>query len=231
MSSQDTIHPCDNRVLSIRELMTLMTIPNSFQWTDHDDQLTVENSDEYLKDNEGNIRRCIGEAVPTQIGKDIAERIRLMLDYEDYVRLGKPDDRNNFLIAAHKCFGEILPHDSFTELGKQKADIENISVKVVGFKDFLTFAPQLISYYSHTNSIRIDVFNLADFEATELLSLLEKMKKGSNVSINIIASKEGLESYNLIVENGKCRHFFISNLGIKHISKKLQTDPLQLTLF
>ena len=231
MSSQDTIHPCDNRVLSIRELMTLMTIPNSFQWTDHDDQLTVENSDEYLKDNEGNIRRCIGEAVPTQIGKDIAERIRLMLDYEDYVRLGKPDDRNNFFIAAHKCFGEILPQESFTELGKQKADIENISVKVVGFKDFLTFAPQLISYYSHINSIRIDVFNLADFEAAELLSLLEKMKKGSNVSINIIASKEGLESYNLIVENGKCRHFFISNLGIKHTSKKLQTDPLQLTLF
>lgn len=36
MSSQDTIHPCDNRVLSIRELMTLMTIPNEFRWTDHD---------------------------------------------------------------------------------------------------------------------------------------------------------------------------------------------------
>ena len=79
MSSQDTIHPCDNRVLSIRELMTLMTIPNSFQWTDHDSQLTVENSDEYLRDNEGNIRRCIGEAVPTQIGKDIAGKIKQML--------------------------------------------------------------------------------------------------------------------------------------------------------
>jgi DNA (cytosine-5)-methyltransferase 1 len=71
--------------------MTLMTIPNSFQWTDHDSQLTVENSDEYLRDNEGNIRRCIGEAVPTQIGKDIAGKIKQMLDYEDYVKSGGED--------------------------------------------------------------------------------------------------------------------------------------------
>ena len=51
MSSQDTIHPCDNRVLSIRELMTLMTIPNTFRWTDHDEQLSVDNSETYLKEN------------------------------------------------------------------------------------------------------------------------------------------------------------------------------------
>ena len=231
MSSQDTIHPCDNRVLSIRELMTLMTIPNSFQWTDHDSQLTVENSDEYLRDNEGNIRRCIGEAVPTQIGKDIAGKIKQMLDYEDYVNSGGGDNANNFYIAAHRCFGEILPHDAFAEINKQKEVVENISVKVVGIRDFLAFVPQLISYYSHINSITIDVFSLTSEEEINLLSLLGKMNIGSNVHINIPERAAEFESYNMIVENGKCRHFFATILGAKRPVKKPQADPLQLSLF
>ena len=231
MSSQDTIHPCDNRVLSIRELMTLMTIPNSFQWTDHDSELTVENSDEYLKDNEGNIRRCIGEAVPTQIGRDISEKISLMLDYEDFVNSGEGDKTSNFFIDAHKAFGEILPNAAFNEINKQKEDVENVSVKVIGIGDFLTFIPQLISYYSHINSITIDVFNLSSEEEVKFLSILGEMKIGSNVSINIPDKTAEFESYNLIVENGKCRHFFITETGVKRTTKKPQADPLQLSLF
>lgn len=80
MSSNDTIHPTDNRVLSIRELMILMTIPNDFKWTDKDSELTPDNSTEYLKKNELNIRRCIGEAVPTHIIADIAEKIKQGLE-------------------------------------------------------------------------------------------------------------------------------------------------------
>lgn len=231
MSSQDTIHPCDNRVLSIRELMTLMTIPNSFQWTDHDSQLTVDNSDEYLKVNEGNIRRCIGEAVPTQIGNDIAGKINQMLDYEDYVKSGEGNVANNFYIAAHNFFGEILPHDAFAEINKQKEEVENISVKVVGIRDFLAFVPQLISYYSHINSIAIDVFNLTSEEEANFLSIIGKLKMGSNVCINIPERKTEFESYNIIIENGKCRHFFVTILGSKRPVKKQQTDPLQLSLF
>jgi len=231
MSSQDTIHPCDNRVLSIRELMTLMTIPNSFQWTNHDSLLTVENSDEYLKENEGNIRRCIGEAVPTLIGRDIAEKISRMLDYEDYAKSGEAKDDDNFYIAAHQSFGEILPHEAFVEINKQKEDVENVSVKVIGVKDFLAFVPQLISYYSHVSSIEIDVFNLTVEEEKRLLSLLGMLKNGSNVRIGIPEKTAGLECYNLIVENGKCRHFFISEANMKRTTKKPQADPLQLSLF
>jgi DNA (cytosine-5)-methyltransferase 1 len=33
MASQNTVHPAENRVFSIRELMLLMSIPASFQWT------------------------------------------------------------------------------------------------------------------------------------------------------------------------------------------------------
>lgn len=231
MSSQDTIHPCDNRVLSIRELMTLMTIPNSFQWTDHDSELTVENSDEYLKENEGNIRRCIGEAVPTQIGRDIAEKISQMLDYEDYVNDGGTKETEHFYIAAHNSFGEISPHPAFAEVIKLKDNVENISVKVVGIKDFLTFVPQIISYYSHICSLTIDVFKLDEKEEKILLSLLAKMEIGSNVMINIPEKTSGFESYSLIVENGKCHHFLINHTHAKRTMKKTQADPLQLSLF
>lgn len=78
--TDDTIHPTDNRVLSIRELMILMTIPNDFQWTDKDGELTPENSTEYLKKNELTIRKCIGEAVPTHIIADIAKKIKQGLE-------------------------------------------------------------------------------------------------------------------------------------------------------
>lgn len=34
MASQNTVHPTDNRVFSIREVMLMMSVPYSFQWTD-----------------------------------------------------------------------------------------------------------------------------------------------------------------------------------------------------
>lgn len=34
MASQNTVHPTDNRVFSIREVMLMMSVPESFQWSD-----------------------------------------------------------------------------------------------------------------------------------------------------------------------------------------------------
>ena len=124
-----------------------------------------------------------------------------------------------------------MPNAAFNEINKQKEDVENVSVKVIGIGDFLTFIPQLISYYSHINSITIDVFNLSSEEEVKFLSILGEMKIGSNVSINIPDKTAEFESYNLIVENGKCRHFFITETGVKRTTKKPQADPLQLSLF
>ena len=79
LASQNTIHPRDDRVFSIRELMRFMTIPDSFKWVDF---TTVElNNMTYLekkaiyKKHEMNIRRSIGEAVPTAVFSSIAKNI------------------------------------------------------------------------------------------------------------------------------------------------------------
>lgn len=135
MSSQDTIHPSDNRVLSIRELMRVMTIPDSFQWTECDNGLTVDSSAEYLKQNELNIRRCIGEAVPTHIMHDISSKIRTCLI----------DDK-------------IFVNEHNSEIFSKLSGLENNNKSVVNilFKDSIyieSIAQQIISLFSDKQQI------------------------------------------------------------------------------
>ncbi len=79
LASQNTIHPSDDRVFSIRELMMMMTIPHSFRWTNLSEStlnsLTVEKKRAFLKKEEIKIRQCLGEAVPTAIFENIADKI------------------------------------------------------------------------------------------------------------------------------------------------------------
>ena len=88
LASQNTIHPVDDRVFSIRELMKIMTIPKSFKWVDLDEKylnsLTYEEKRKFLKKEEINIRQSIGEAVPTEIFRQIAEKIKENLNRENY---------------------------------------------------------------------------------------------------------------------------------------------------
>ncbi len=83
LSSQSTIHPSDNRVFSIRELMRMMTLPNEFKWSNIDfntlNNLSCEEKKKYLKQDELNIRHCIGEAVPTKIFEQIAQNVKNVL--------------------------------------------------------------------------------------------------------------------------------------------------------
>ncbi len=86
LASQSTIHPSDNRVFSIRELMRMMTIPSSFKWSNIEfdvlNNSTPEEKKKFLKQEELNIRHCIGEAVPTAIFEQIAKNIKKVLKYK-----------------------------------------------------------------------------------------------------------------------------------------------------
>lgn len=79
-ASQNTVHPRDDRVFSIRELMRFMTIPETFKWVDKDlnelNKLTQKEKDVFIKQNDINIRQSIGEAVPTIIFEQIANKIK-----------------------------------------------------------------------------------------------------------------------------------------------------------
>lgn len=83
LASQNTIHPVENRVFSVRELMRMMSIPSYFKWSDKTlnelNQLDLIRKEDFLRKEELNIRHCIGEAVPTGVFSNIANNIKFAL--------------------------------------------------------------------------------------------------------------------------------------------------------
>lgn len=79
LAAQNTIHPEQDRVFSIRELMEMMTVPYDFRWMDKSleelNQLSMDEKRKIYKEHEVNIRQCLGEAVPTEIVRQIAHNI------------------------------------------------------------------------------------------------------------------------------------------------------------
>lgn len=86
LASQNTIHPKDDRVFSIRELMRMMTVPEDFKWSAYSleelNNLSLEEKRKYLKKEDIKIRQSLGEAVPTAIFNAIAKKIKTVLEYK-----------------------------------------------------------------------------------------------------------------------------------------------------
>lgn len=84
LAAQNTIHPEQDRVYSIRELMAMMTIPADFRWVDMSleelNALSDREKQDVYKNHEMNIRQCLGEAVPTEIMRQLAATIRSRLE-------------------------------------------------------------------------------------------------------------------------------------------------------
>lgn len=190
LSSQDTIHPTDNRVLSIRELMRVMTIPNTFHWTSYDDSISTANADEYLKANELNIRRCIGEAVPTQIMKNIAYKIKLALI-----------DNN---IDQVSFFYDLI-----------KLNVREDSIKLItnDFKSLYIFLPQIASIFADKKIVEIfcDKFSKDELDATK--KLIEEWDLRDFIKVCTNITPNTLISYQFALTNGK-----LSNNTIKQLT-------------
>ncbi|MBZ7948026.1 DNA cytosine methyltransferase [Campylobacter sp. RM9929] len=105
MASQNTLHPKDDRVFSIRELMRLMNIPDNFKWLPFElqylNELSIDDKCKLSKKNEINIRQSIGEAVPTIIFEQIANNIKRFmslknLNNQEILEIVKKNDLRNF---------------------------------------------------------------------------------------------------------------------------------------
>lgn len=88
LAAQNTIHPEQDRVFSIREIMEMMTVPYEFKWVDKQldelNALTLTEKKKIYKEQEVNIRQCLGEAVPTNIMRQIASNIAKELSKKRY---------------------------------------------------------------------------------------------------------------------------------------------------
>ena len=195
LASQATVHPSDNRVFSIRELMKLMSIPDSFKWTDVPENelnnLSLEQKQKFLKKEEMNIRQSLGEAVPTVIFRQIAECIKRVIQKRniDEREVGRLIERENLKnIETLKVFlKKNLANYSFSELSKivELANAQRDKHAAYYTRQDICFTvvkdlPDASKY----NSIRILEPSVGAGNFLPLL--IEKYKSVSSVDIDVI---------------------------------------------
>jgi len=210
LASQATIHPSDDRVFSVRELMKLMSIPDSFRWTGISEEglnnLSLVEKSKFFKKEEVNIRQSIGEAVPTIIFQQIAKNIKKniqksVLDEKDIEKI----ILNNNLVEVEslKSFiNENLVKYSFAELSKI-VELAN----ACRFKHAAYYTRQDICFTvikdlpdaSNYNSIKILEPSVGAGNFLPLL--IEKYKSISSVQIDVIdIDKNAIDILKILVK-------------------------------
>lgn len=124
LAAQNTVHPEQDRVFSIRELMAMMTVPIDFKWLDMSlgelNSLSDSEKRRIYNKNEVNIRQCLGEAVPTEIMRQIARNIRSSL----FAKRCEPVDINRIITGYNlKSRDNLL---SFIQVNPLSLDIASL---------------------------------------------------------------------------------------------------------
>lgn len=210
LASQSTVHPKDNRVFSIRELMRMMSVPDSFNWVaisfNELNKLQIEEKRKILKKEEINVRQSLGEAVPTIIFNGIAKNINLKFKNIDKneVKIKKLiEDRKLDIEENLKYFLSNSTEDlSYPELAK--------IVELSNAKRF-----QHAAYYTRQDicfTIVKDLPDALNFEKLFILEpsigagnflplIIEKYKTVKEVNIDVIdIDKNAIEVLSLLLK-------------------------------
>lgn len=209
LASQSTIHPTDDRVLSIHELMRVMSIPDSFNWLSNPDRKSLD-------ENETLIRQCIGEAVPTNVIRQIAKNINEMLEYDDFIRSGKDNAKfdnfyiNSFLfeksLSNHKETGsfytpQAIVYNTIKEF-KPKSDTLNLLEPSVGVGAFI---PQMLRLIDDCNEAEITCVDISSECLNELKRLIPFLRLNGKYKFKYVCNDflflDNLEKYDAIFTN------------------------------
>lgn len=167
LASQNTVHPTDDRVFSIRELMLMMSIPNTFQWSEvpYDvlNSMSIDEKRLFLKKEEVNIRQNLGEAVPTIIFKQIAHKI---------------DSTLSCVLYGEQEIHKIIEDNDLTDTNKLLSYIKNNHK--LGFINLSKIAELAnakrednAAFYTGQDVAYSVVKNLPDYPDSETINILE----------------------------------------------------------
>jgi len=167
LASQNTVHPTDNRVFSIREVMLMMSVPKEFEWSAIPYQqlnaLPLEEKQRYLKKEDVNIRQSLGEAVPTIIFQQIAHKIKEKSTEKEF--------------TEQEIF-EIIRSKELTDTDKLQKYVT--SHKKMGFVHLAKIAEyangartETAAYYTRQDICYSVVKNLPDYPDSKILHILE----------------------------------------------------------
>lgn len=167
-ASQATIHPKDNRVFSVRELMKMMSVPDSFNWVgiplNDLNKLSIEEKRKILKKEEINIRQSLGEAVPTIIFNGIAKNINSKL---------RNIERNETQIKKLIVYKKLDIEENLRDFLKE--NVKSLSYPELAKIVELSNAQRLqhAAYYTRQDICFTIVKDLPDASKFERLSILE----------------------------------------------------------
>ena len=109
---------------TIREIMEMMTIPYDFRWVDCSldelNRMAGEDKKKVYKANEVNIRQCLGEAVPTEVLRQVAERIRCEFQKAKIT----PTDINRFIANYELTTREAV--DAFVQNNPEELSLPEL---------------------------------------------------------------------------------------------------------
>ncbi len=167
LASQNTVHPTDNRVFSIREVMLMMSVPQEFQWSatpyDQLNAMTLAEKQQYLKKEDVNIRQSLGEAVPTIIFRQIAQKIK-----EKIAEVELTEQKIQDIIEQNN----LTNTDNLLQYIRRNRQIG--FVRLAKIAEFANGArTETAAYYTRQDICYNVVKNLPDYPDTKVLHILE----------------------------------------------------------
>jgi DNA (cytosine-5)-methyltransferase 1 len=167
LASQSTIHPRDNRVFSVRELMEFMTVPKDFRWSFEDleflNSLSYVEKGNYLKKHEINIRQSLGEAVPTIILRKIAGKIR---NYLENKKLSAKEIQD---IIQDNNLSDVSNLHQYIKKSKDRSFVELSKISELANSKRL----ETSAYYTSQDMVFSMVKDLPEWEDKKKLRILE----------------------------------------------------------
>ena len=193
LASQNTVHPEQDRVFSIRELMKIMTIPSDFKWVEQSleelNALSDKNKRSLLKKEEIKIRQSIGEAVPTEIFYQIASNIKNFMEQEHFTSaLISKTIKEYGLLESDKLMNFIM--DNPLNLGS--ASLARIAELTNSQRE------NNAAYYTNKYIVNEIYKNLPDIEKDEI-NILEPSVGVGNFLPFIFKKYEGIREVNVDV--------------------------------
>ena len=219
LASQNTVHPEEDRVFSISELMKIMTIPSDFRWIDKTleelNALSEKSKRALLKKEEIKIRQSIGEAVPTEIFFQIACNIRDFMEQEHFTSATISRTIEEYkLLKAENLMQFIL--DNPLNLGG--ASLARIAELTNSKRE------NNAAYYTNKYIVNEIYKQLPDFDKDEI-SVLEPSVGVGNFLPFIFKKYEGIKIVNIdVVDIDK------KNLQILELLLKKQRIPSNVKL-
>ena len=204
LASQNTIHPKDNRVFSIAELMEMMTIPKSFKWDNINlSKLSKDESLEWLRKNQLNIRQCIGEAVPTNIFRQIAKNIKKQTNNNIYEKI-KKYEYSNPEKNSHAAYFTDKNNTSYIYniLPEFKKDEINILEPSVGGGSFIE---PILRKYENIKKVNFYINDISKRSITFCKKIITELKPNGNFKF-IYSNKDFLDfnsniNFDLVIGN------------------------------